>query len=74
MVRNVLEVLVVEKAENLLKNSKSGFTKMMRDRDIANLSRIYKLLLKSNMERVFLKEFQNYIQAEGEVILGKVNA
>lgn len=47
---------------------------MMRDRDIANLSRIYKLLLKSNMERVFLKEFQNYIQAEGEVILGKVNA
>lgn len=74
MVRNVLEVLVVEKAENLLKNSKSGFTKMMRDRDIANLSRIYKLLLKSNMERVFLKEFQNFIQAEGEVILGKVNA
>lgn len=69
-----MEVLVVEKAENLLKNSKSGFTKMMRDRDIANLSRIYKLLLKSNMERVFLKEFQNYIQAEGEVILGKVNA
>lgn len=69
-----MEVLVVEKAENLLKNSKSGFTKMMRDRDIANLSRIYKLLLKSNMERVFLKEFQNFIQAEGEVILGKVNA
>ena len=63
VVRNVLEVLVVEKAENLLKNSKSGFAKMMKDRDIMNLSRIYKLLLKSNMERVFLKEFQNYIQA-----------
>ncbi len=63
VVRNVLEVLVVEKAENLLKNSKSGFVKMMKDRDIMNLSRIYKLLLKSNMERVFLKEFQNYIQA-----------
>lgn len=46
---------------------------MMKDEDISNLGKIFKLLQKCNMERVFLREFQNYIQAEGEVILGRVN-
>jgi hypothetical protein len=65
VIRNVLEILVVEKAEALLKNAKSGFAKMMKERDTANLAKIYVILKKANMLRVYYKEFQAYIQVEG---------
>ena len=65
IIHNVLEILVIEKAEGLLKNAKSGFGRMMRERDVINLAKIYSILKKANMLRVYYKEFQNYIQAEG---------
>ncbi len=67
-------MLIVEKAEGLLKSSKSGFSKMMKERDISNLIKIFGLLKKANMVRVFFKEFQNYIQIEGEQILNKISS
>jgi hypothetical protein len=65
VIHNVLEILIVEKAEGLLKNAKSGFGRMMRERDAANLAKIYTILKKAKMLRVFYREFQNYIHAEG---------
>lgn len=49
MIRNVLEILVVERAEGLLKSAKSGFARMMHERDIANLGKIFRLLKKADM-------------------------
>jgi hypothetical protein len=34
VLRNVLEILIVERAEGLLKNPKSGITKMMNEKDV----------------------------------------
>jgi len=34
VIRNVLETLIVERAEGLLKNPKSGISKMMKEKDI----------------------------------------
>lgn len=65
---------MVERAEGLLRNAKSGFARMMHERDIGNLSKIFRLLKKADMERVFYKELQAYIQAEGEQILAKISA
>lgn len=47
---------------------------MMKEKDIANLTNIFAILKKANMTRVFCKEFQNYIQAEGQQILNKVSS
>ena len=44
----------------------------MNDRDIPNMVKIYDILKKSNMQRVFFKEFQNYITNEGEIILSRM--
>ncbi len=74
IIRNILEVLVVEKAEGLLKNNKSGFTKMMKERDIPNLIKIFALLKKANIVKAFFKEFQNFIQSDGEQILNKISS
>lgn len=57
-----------------MKNPKSGMGRMMKDKDISNLLKIYALLKKANMVRVFFKEFQNYIQSEGEQVLNKISA
>jgi hypothetical protein len=38
---------------------------MMKEKDIASLTNIFTILKKANMTRVFCKEFQNYVQAEG---------
>lgn len=65
VIHNVLEILVVEEAEGLLKNEKSGFGRMMRERDVTNLAKTYSILKKANMLRVYYREFQNYIHAEG---------
>jgi hypothetical protein len=68
----VLETLIVERAETLLKSPKSGLVRMMHERDIKNMVRIYELLKKSNMQRVFFQEFQSYITSEGESILSRM--
>jgi|JI9StandDraft_2_1071091.scaffolds.fasta_scaffold1431458_1 hypothetical protein len=47
---------------------------MMQEKDVRSLVKIYELLKKSNMQRVFFKEFQSYIQSEGENILTRVTA
>lgn len=47
---------------------------MMKERDIPNLIKIFGLLKKANMVRVFFKEFQNYIQSDGEQILNKISS
>lgn len=65
---------MVDRAEGLLRSAKSGFARMMHERDIGNLNKIFRLLKKANMERVFYKELQSYIQAEGEQILAKISA
>ena len=72
VIRYILETLIVERAESLLSNPKSGLVKMMNERDIPNMVKIYDLLKKSNMQRVFFKEFQNYITNEGEIILSRM--
>jgi hypothetical protein len=46
----------------------------MKEKDITNLNKIFGLLKKGNMDRIFFKEFQNYIQAEGEQILNKISS
>ena len=46
---------------------------MIRGRDIKNLGRVYRLLKKANMTRVFFKEMQGFIQSEGEGILGRIS-
>lgn len=74
VMRNILTILVVDNAELMLKNPKSGFARMMKERDVPNLAKIFKLLEKANMGRAFNKEFQNYIQAEGEEILNKISS
>ena len=45
---------------------------MMQDKDITNMVKIYELLKKANMQRVFFKVFQNYIASEGEIILSRM--
>ena len=72
VIRYILETLIVERAESLLSNPKSGLVKMMNERDIPNMVKIYDLLKKSNMQRVFFKEFQNYITNEGEIIMSRM--
>lgn len=74
VIRYVLETLVVERAEDLLKNPKSGLVSMMQAKDVANLVKAYEILKKANMQRVFFKEFQAYIQSEGEMILSKISS
>jgi hypothetical protein len=74
VVRNVLEILIVERAEGLLRNGKSGIGRMMKEGDLANLTKIFALLKKANMVRVFHKEFQSYVQAEGELILNRISS
>ena len=46
---------------------------MMQERDIQNMVAVYELLKKANMQRVFFKEFQNYIVTQGEHILGRMS-
>jgi hypothetical protein len=58
----------------MLRNGKSGFARMMKEQDVGNLSSIFSLLEKANMSRAFFKEFQNYIQAEGDDILNRISA
>lgn len=72
--RNVLSILVVEQAEGMLRSGKSGFARMMKDNDDKNLKSIFSLLEKANMSRAFFKEFQNYIQVEGDEILNRISA
>lgn len=72
--RHVLSILIVDHAETMLRNPKSGFAKMVKERDVANLVKIFKLLEKANMSRAFFKEFQAYIQAEGEEILNRISS
>ena len=38
------------------------------------MSRIYDLLKEANMQKEFFKEFQNYIQSEGEQLMGRITA
>jgi hypothetical protein len=66
--------LIVERAEGLLRNPKSGLVHMMQEKDVKNLVKVYEILKKANMQRVFFKEFQGYIQNEGEQILSKISA
>lgn len=47
---------------------------MMQEKDVKNLVKVYEILKKANMQRVFFKEFQGYIQNEGEQILSKISA
>jgi hypothetical protein len=47
---------------------------MMHERDIKSMAKIYELLKDSTMQRVFFKEFQSYIQSEGEQILARITA
>ena len=61
--RQLLSILIVDHAETMLRNPKSGLAKMVKERDVANLTKIFKLLDKSNMSRAFFKEFQAFIQS-----------
>ena len=72
VIRYILETLIVERAEGLLQNPKSGLVRMMKDKDIPNMVKIYDLLKKANMQRVFFKVFQTYIASEGEIILSRM--
>ena len=45
----------------------------MQERDIENMVKIYSMLKKANMQRVFFREFQGYITGEGESILGRMS-
>ena len=47
---------------------------MVKERDVANLAKIFKLLEKANMSRAFFKEFQAYVQSEGEEILNRISS
>ena len=46
---------------------------MIKQRDLKNLVKVYALLKKANMTRVFFKEMERYIQVEGEQLLGKIS-
>lgn len=64
----------MERAEILLKNGKNGLGRMMKEKDINNIKMIFSILKKANMTRVFYKEFQAYVQADGEAILNKISS